>query len=196
MPDNLADPMNQSTVDRVLINIQLYQYLRSASLFSEFAKSEYRGAVPITADQWKEAHWRVPCGDQLWLGNNRKRATNAGFDGYRTLLKEIFFYQSIASQELREEILPTLIPGVPFDKQIEEYSGVPFDKQKEGPGLLGSKEGRQYKIALDCQHNRRPFVSQQGYVGLAPAHAKERDLVAILFGAVQLFVLRRRGQTV
>jgi hypothetical protein len=76
MPDNLADPMNQSTVDRVPINIQLYQYLR-------------------------------------------------------------------------EEILPTLIPGVPFDKQIEEYSGVPFDKQKEEcPGLLGSKEGRQYKI---CQ---------------------------------------------
>jgi hypothetical protein len=75
-------------------------------------------------------------------------------------LKEIFFYQSIASQELREEILPTLIPGVLFDKQIEEYSGVPFDKQKEEcPGLLGSKEGRQYKIALDRQHNRRLLVA-------------------------------------
>jgi hypothetical protein len=37
-------------------------------------------------------------------------------------------------------------------------------------------------------------VSQQGYIGLAPTHAKEGDLVAILFSAVQPFVLRRRGR--
>jgi hypothetical protein len=126
-------------------------------------KSEHRGLVPIIADQWKEAEWRVPCGDQLWLGENRKRATNAGFDGYSTLLKEILFYRSIILHELgQEQNLPTLIPGVPFDKLIEKY-----------PGLLRSKERSQYRVALDHQHNRRPFLPQQSYIGLAPARAKE-----------------------
>lgn len=184
MPDSTADPMVLATADRAFINKQLYEYLKSVSLFSEFAKSEYKGLVPITADQWKEAEWRVPCGDQLWFGNRRERATNAGLDGYSALLKEIFLYQLIISHELREQQnLPALIPGFSLDEQIGEY-----------PGLLRSEERRQYRDALDRQHNRRPFVSQQGYIGLAPAHAKEGDLVVILFGAVQPFVLRRRGQ--
>ena len=185
MPDNTANPMDQPTVEVAFINKQLFEYLKAASLFSEFAKSNYKGSVEITADQWKEAEWRVPCGDQLWSGNgnNRTRATNVGLDCYTALLKELFLYQLIISHELREEQnQPPLFPGFSINEQVEEY-----------PGLLRSKERGQYRRALDRQHNRRPFLTQQGYMGLAPTHAKEGDLVAILFGAVQPFVLRRSG---
>ena len=184
MPNHAANPLDQPTTAMIFINDQLIDYLRAVSLFSEFAKLNYKGSVGIAADQWKEAEWRVPCGDQLWLGNNRKRATNAVLDGYLALLKETYLYRSIMSHEQRQEQnLPPMIPGVSLDQQIEEY-----------PGLLRSKERGQYRRALDRQHNRRPFLTQQGYLGLAPTHAKEGDLVAILFGAVQPFVLRRSGE--
>jgi hypothetical protein len=175
IPDSIANPMDRPIAAMSFINDQLFGYLRAISLFSEFTKSEYKGSVEITADQWKEAEWRVPCGDQLWLGNDRKRATNAGLDGYMALLKELLFYRSIISHEQRQaQNLPPLVPGVSLEQQIEEY-----------PRLLRSTERGQYRRALDRQHNRRPFLSHQGYLGLAPAHAMEGDIVAIVFGAVQ-----------
>jgi hypothetical protein len=184
IPNSVSDPTSMSATDRLLYNEGLHDYLRSIALFAEFTKSDYRGLVEITADQWKEAFWRVPCGDQLWLDNRRKRATAAGFEAYGALLKEMLYYKSIITYDSRQEQnLPALIPGVSVDRQKEEYSD-----------LIRSKERSQYARALDRQNDRRPFLSQQGYLGLAPAHAKEGDLVVILFGAVQPYVLRRSGQ--
>jgi hypothetical protein len=48
-----------------------------------------------------------------------------------------------------------------------------------------------YLIAMEYLHNRRPFISTEGYVGLIPAHSKPGDLVCIIFGATIPFVLRR-----
>jgi hypothetical protein len=49
-----------------------------------------------------------------------------------------------------------------------------------------------YLIAMEyLLHNRRPFISTEGYVGLIPAHSKPGDLVCIIFGATIPFVLRR-----
>ncbi|KAE9367399.1 heterokaryon incompatibility protein-like protein, partial [Stipitochalara longipes BDJ] len=178
-PDVLVDPFSISTSDRLRMNSQLYGYLRSIFLFSDFAKSEYKGLVTITPDQWKEAAWRVPCGDQLWLDNTRKRANDTGFDAYSTLVTEMSFFQSIISHNLNPE-QPNMIPEVSFDEQMAEY-----------PRLSGSEERRRYRVALDRQHNRRPFISLQGYIGLVPTHAKEGDILVILFGAVQPFLLRK-----
>ena len=181
MPDSLADPLSVSTNDRIRMNNQLFGYLKSISLFADYAKTQHR-SLPITPDQWNEAFWRVPCGDQLWLDNKRKRATGAGLDAYNALVKEMVFYQSIISHNMDLQ-QPSMIPGVSFDEQMAEY-----------PRLLRSEARRQYKVALDRQHDRRPFISLHGYIGLVPTHAKEGDLVVILFGAVQPFVLRRVGQ--
>jgi len=66
-------------------------------------------------------------------------------------------------------------------------------KQKEEYSALLESEGEQYRIALNFQHSRRSFVGKQGYLGLVPQDAKEGDLVVVLFGAVQPFVLRSEG---
>jgi hypothetical protein len=180
-PDSLADPLSVSTSDRIRMNNQLLGYLKSISIFADYAKSQH-ASLPITSDQWNEAFWRVPCGDQLWLDNKRKRATSAGLDAYNALVKEMVFYQSIISHNMDPQ-QPSMIPGGSLDEQMAEY-----------PRLLRSEARRQYRVALDRQHDRRPFISLHGYIGLVPTHAKEGDLVVILFGAVQPFVLRRVGQ--
>lgn len=48
-----------------------------------------------------------------------------------------------------------------------------------------------YVIAMEYLHNRRPFLSTNGYVGLLPAHSKRGDLICIIFGAIVPFVLRK-----
>ncbi|KAN0095751.1 heterokaryon incompatibility protein-like protein [Hyaloscypha variabilis] len=179
-PNSLADPMSVSTSDRTSMNQQLFGYFHAISLFADYAKAE--GSVKMTGDQWNEAFWRVPCGDQLWIDNKRRRATDNGLDAYNALVKEIIFYQSIISHNMDPQ-QPNMIPEVSFDEQMAEY-----------PRLLRSEARRQYRVALDLQHDRRPFISLLGYIGLVPTRAKEGDLVVILCGAVQPFVLRRVGK--
>lgn len=41
-------------------------------------------------------------------------------------------------------------------------------------------------------HSRRLFLSDKGYVGLAPDDAQTGDVVCILFGALVPFVLREK----
>jgi len=48
-----------------------------------------------------------------------------------------------------------------------------------------------YVIAMEYLHNRRPFISTKGYVGLVPAHSLPGDFICILYGAIVPFVLRR-----
>jgi hypothetical protein len=38
---------------------------------------------------------------------------------------------------------------------------------------------------------RRPFMSEQGYVGLAPSHAEPGDVIIIIYGAIVPFIVRR-----
>lgn len=49
---------------------------------------------------------------------------------------------------------------------------------------------------LQSLHDRRPFSSKEGYVGLAPAHSKSGDIICILFGADFPFIIREaiKGQ--
>jgi hypothetical protein len=47
-----------------------------------------------------------------------------------------------------------------------------------------------YTRTMEYCHNRRPFLSTKGYVGLAPADAQGGDLICILLGAYLPFILR------
>ncbi|KAK0508999.1 hypothetical protein JMJ35_008370 [Cladonia borealis] len=58
------------------------------------------------------------------------------------------------------------------------------------PGFY-SRTCQAYVIAMEYLHNRRPFLSTNGYVGLLPAHSKRGDLVCIIYGAIVPFVLRK-----
>jgi hypothetical protein len=53
-----------------------------------------------------------------------------------------------------------------------------------------SQNCKNYMRTLEDQHDRRPFISAQGYVGLAPAHLQPGDAICILYGATVPFVLR------
>jgi hypothetical protein len=48
-----------------------------------------------------------------------------------------------------------------------------------------------YKLAMGDMHNRRPFLSPDGYVGLVPTQAQVDDLVCIVAGADVPFVFRK-----
>ena len=54
-----------------------------------------------------------------------------------------------------------------------------------------SRTCRAYVIAMEYLHNRPPFRSTNGYVGLLPAYSKLGKLICINFGAIVPFVLRR-----
>ena len=56
-----------------------------------------------------------------------------------------------------------------------------------------SNECNMYTTNLTMQRNRRPFISTEGLVGLAPLLAKEGDMVCIVQGATMPFVFRERG---
>ena len=48
-----------------------------------------------------------------------------------------------------------------------------------------------YRVAMGFQHNRKPFLSAEGYVGLVPAMAEIGDIIIIIFGATVPFVVRK-----
>jgi len=48
-----------------------------------------------------------------------------------------------------------------------------------------------YRVAMGFQHNRKPFLSAEGYVGLVPAIAEIGDIIIIIFGATVPFVVRK-----
>ena len=47
-----------------------------------------------------------------------------------------------------------------------------------------------YRHAMTFQRDRRPFLSNSGHVGLAPARAEPGDCICIIFGSPVPFILR------
>ncbi|KAF4634341.1 hypothetical protein G7Y89_g3769 [Cudoniella acicularis] len=67
------------------------------------------------------------------------------------------------------------------------------------PGQIGdrtqlSESCKMYLLALEGQHNRRPFISSMGYIGLVPAQSKKGDVVCVVEEARMPFVFRRAGE--
>jgi Heterokaryon incompatibility protein (HET) len=50
-----------------------------------------------------------------------------------------------------------------------------------------------YTTCMGDMFKRRPFVSEQGYVGLAPSHAEVGDVIVIIYGAIVPFIVRDLG---
>lgn len=59
--------------------------------------------------------------------------------------------------------------------------------------LLDEAPLRSYASSIDSMFKRRPFLSEEGYVGLAPSHAEVKDVIVIIYGAIVPFVLRDLG---
>lgn len=76
---------------------------------------------------------------------------------------------------------PDLLEGFKLLK-----AGFTSNEARDDPSpLLNS-----YTVCMGDMFKRRPFLSAQGYVGLAPSHAEVGDVIAIIYGAIVPFVLR------
>jgi hypothetical protein len=68
-----------------------------------------------------------------------------------------------------------------------------IQRKAHGPraGAPVTNAFKSYYIMMGQQVERKPFVTVKGFVGLAPKHAKERDIVVVFPGAKFPYVLRR-----
>ena len=77
-------------------------------------------------------------------------------------------------------------------KELREYGN------SLGPGQFNhtdlSTSCSTYCYSLSRQHNRRPFLSSMGYLGLVPAQSEREDVVCIVEGAAMPFVFRKFGE--
>lgn len=104
----------------------------------------------------------------------RTRVTDVSLIGYNNHRRSIELYsdnaRSITDQHLTEE---------EFEANTAEYLR-----------CIQTTAYVSYKNAMAYQQNRRPFISTQGYVGLTPGHSVPGDVIIIIFGTVQPFVVR------
>jgi hypothetical protein len=77
-------------------------------------------------------------------------------------------------------------------EELRTYLGKLMPGQTADPTQL-SKGYNMYRMAIGKQHNRRPFVSSMGYIGLVPAQGEKEDVICIVEGACMPFVFRRAG---
>ncbi|KAH7420096.1 heterokaryon incompatibility protein-domain-containing protein [Cadophora sp. MPI-SDFR-AT-0126] len=73
-----------------------------------------------------------------------------------------------------------------IDRNAGERSGYTDEAKKTA--------WRKYHLAMECLYDFRPFISQKGYVGMAPEFAIAGDLVCVIYGAIVPFVLRKVGE--
>jgi hypothetical protein len=92
------------------------------------------------------------------------------------------------SQRQRTKIFPSAIED--YHELRHRVDMYPNDLE-EG---LQSHVCQAYLITMEYLHNRKPFISSEGYVGLAPAHPRPGDIIYIIFGAIVPFVLRNVGK--
>ena len=97
-------------------------------------------------EQALDASMRIPCADQQFTGNTRRRASN-----------------SIRSQ---------------------------YDRIRSIGEFGSDHDAILYRHAMTFQRDRRPFLSNSGHVGLAPARAEPGDCICIIFGSPVPYILR------
>jgi Heterokaryon incompatibility protein (HET) len=114
--------------------------------------------------RWLEAYWRIPTADQSYSGD-RCRATNSLYHSYYQL-------RMLASSR-------NPVNSIVQDTEVD--------------GIVNLKlYADMYRICLSYQSLRRPFISEDGYVGLVPAETVPGDLLAVVNGASVPHVFRRQ----
>ncbi|KAH8593047.1 heterokaryon incompatibility protein-domain-containing protein [Bisporella sp. PMI_857] len=117
-------------------------------------------------DHRRQAHIRVPIADQEGYGiNSIRRATQECHQGYREVLEAT--KDSIDYLLGREAAEPVKIP-------------------------TNSNAKVSYLDMLGWQRDRKPFLADNGYVGLAPSHVEKDDVIVIFLGGKFPYVLREK----
>lgn len=130
--------------------------------FNELERFVLRGST-IASENRANAVWRIPIAD--------REVSRSGSQSHRaTAISESMY------RRMRK------VAGIPID----------HDDGNDGGGNGVDRGWGGYLLRMNEIHNRRPFLSEKGYVGLAPANAAVGDLICILYGAPVPFVLRKK----
>ncbi|KAI9645303.1 hypothetical protein NHQ30_006038 [Ciborinia camelliae] len=178
--DNTSGIVKRGTEEYLSIHAIQTRYFEEIKSFCEQAQNIHSfGTTPTSQNhpKWSEGYWRIPCADQADKYVFRTRATDASLTGYKDIRRSIEVYSEIA-RNMSELHL-----------SAEELNS----RSAEHITCIKSAEYTSYKNAMAYQQNRRPFISEEGYVGLIPGHSRPGDTIIIILGAVQPFVVRRVG---
>ncbi|TGO29111.1 hypothetical protein BPAE_0019g00270 [Botrytis paeoniae] len=180
--NNRQGIISRTTDEYLAIHANIMRYFDEIIHFCEQAQTlnAKDAASPLPQDgiKWFGANWRIPCADQTDSFTFRTRASRTSLIGYNDLRRSIELYsdnaRSITDNHLSEE---------EFDANTEEHIR-----------CVQTAAYASYKNAMSYQQNRRPFISEKGYVGLVPGHSLPGDVIVIIFGMIQPFVIRSIGE--
>lgn len=142
------------------------QFLSDVEKFCKQSEKLFNGIY--SPQQLEEAVWRIPIGDMGMTEGGisfRRRATSSSSQHLQGLLREIHVLTA---------------PDLPADERLKQYRALDKDQNK-----------RSYALVMGNMHNRRPYISKQGYVGVGPISMLPGDAICILLGAQLPYILRK-----
>ncbi|KXX75458.1 Heterokaryon incompatibility protein 6, OR allele [Madurella mycetomatis] len=151
----------------------ILKYLAQINLFADIAmaKSTSAAAYP-SRERMAEARWRVPIADLYWTRKtSTKRAPPETGVYHRQAVEALEFIRECAA--LSDE------------EQTRRFAEFRWREKYRNRELGGD-----YRESLKCAIGKRPFLTQNGYLGLAPPDARPGDVVVVFGGGRIPFVLR------
>jgi hypothetical protein len=148
----------------------IFNYVVAEQLFSDVDKfcnesQESSSSSSLDAESAEEAKWMIPCFDQIFTTHSFRQRT-------RTVLPNAI--EGYRELRHRVDMYPICVDGWTQSQESQAYFA--------------------YMVTMEKLHNRKPFISAEGYVGLVPGHSMPGDIVCIIFGAIVPFVLRDVGK--
>ena len=156
----------------------------------------------------EEAIWRVPIGDKEFNAGGLPlicRATAISQQGHQAIFKTFTMLERIRKNSA---LLARMGIGMPNMDSMQKpgaasassaSSSIPRSRAMSPPAA--AEEGTQnrgmlsYMGMMGDMQNRRPFLSQRGYVGLGPADMQPGDIIYVLLGSTVPYVLRPSGSS-
>ncbi|KAK3348728.1 heterokaryon incompatibility protein-domain-containing protein [Lasiosphaeria hispida] len=124
----------------------------------------------------EEARWRVPIGDVYWTveeGSQRASTDVAVYHGHT--LKNIQYFERINQ----------ITPVDNYDRENDTSDWQ--ERHRNG------EVGQNYHDSMVVMKDKRPFLTQLGYLGMGPLEAQPGDAVVIFCGGQIPFVVRPLG---
>lgn len=120
----------------------------------------------------EESAWRVPIGDLYWnVEKGMHRATEEGAGRYFKQYVEYALFTIQCSREPDDDVR---------EKMMEDW-GV-YEKIRRGDF--------DYWQSMEYMNGKRPFLTENGFVGMGPADSREGDAVVVFCGGRIPFLLR------
>lgn len=129
-------------------------------------------AIYENSQRRDEGVWRIPIGDiETTSTEDIVRATSPFVKGYHGCLADLELFEQM-------KVIPTMAQVEKLQQQGEEGVNVVI----------------KYRIRMQAMRNKRPYLSNKGYVGMGPVTTQPGDIIVVLIGARVPYILRRGQQ--